>query len=135
MTPAGSTKGMGWWADVHHFTPTEFDSPDIPHSGGHYMDERFVRKLDTLRGLFKKPLVVSSGYRSPGHNKKVGGAPGSMHTRGLAADLLVAGEDAFNLVGLAYACGFTGIGVSQKGEWGRRFIHLDLRDKPTIWSY
>jgi hypothetical protein len=34
---------------------------------------------------------------------------------------------------LALELGFTGIGVQQKGTG--RFIHLDLRAVPAIWSY
>ena len=125
-----------WWADVHHFSPTEFDSSDAPGSGEKYMDETFVKKLDTLRGLLKVPLVITSGYRTAPYNKKIGGAPQSQHRNGHAADIAIAGEDAFKLVGLAYTLGFTGIGISQRGAWDKRFIHLDLRTtEPRIWSY
>ena len=33
---------------------------------------------------------------------------------------------------------FSGIGVSQKGAWEGRFIHLDMvqdESRPAIWSY
>ena len=127
---------IAWWADVHHFSPAEFDSPDVPNSGEKYMDEIFVKKLDTLRSLLKVPLVITSGYRTPSYNKKIGGAPQSRHLKGHAADIAIAGEDAFKLVGLAYTLGFTGIGIQQKGTWDKRFIHLDLRPtEPRIWSY
>lgn len=124
-----------WWTEVHHFTPAEFDCPAVKNSGAKYMDETFVKKLDTLRGLLRVPLVVSSGYRSPGYNKKIGGAPESRHLKGKAADIAIAGEDAYKLLGLAFTLGFTGIGINQKGPWNKRFIHLDMREQPTIWTY
>ena len=125
-----------WWANVHHFSPSEFDSPDLSNSGENYMDETFIKKLDTLRGLLKVPLVITSGYRTASYNQKIGGAPHSQHLNGLAADIAIAGEDAFKLVGLAYTLCFTGIGIEQKGAWDKRFIHLDLRPtEPRIWSY
>ena len=125
-----------WWADIHYFAPSEFDSPDVPNSGEKYMNEAFVKKLNTLRGLLKVPLIITSGYRTATYNNKIGGAPHSQHLKGLAADVAIAGEDAFKLVGLAYTLGFTGIGISQKGLWDKRFIHLDLRtSEPRIWSY
>jgi len=34
---------------------------------------------------------------------------------------------------LAMHLQFTGIGVQQKGSG--RFVHLDLRKEPTVWSY
>lgn len=124
-----------WWDDIKHFKPSEFDSPDAKGSGAEKMDEKFVRDLDMLRSLFGKPLIITSGYRTATHNSKVGGSPRSKHLEGIAADIKVAGEDAHKLLGIAYTVGFTGIGINQAGEWGKRFIHLDNREQPTIWSY
>lgn len=43
--------------------------------------------LDPLREAYGKPIVVSSGYRSPKLNKAVGGAAKSQHVTGQAADI------------------------------------------------
>lgn len=43
--------------------------------------------LDPLREKYGKPIVVSSGYRSPKLNKAVGGVARSQHTKGEAADI------------------------------------------------
>ena len=51
--------------------------------------------LQPLRDMLGMPVVVTSGYRSPEVNKAVGGAPGSQHLRGQAADIVVAGEEYF----------------------------------------
>jgi hypothetical protein len=56
-----------------------------------------------------------------------------MHSTGLACDVGVQGADAHEILRLAMHLGFTGIGVQQKGAG--RFIHLDLRQAPTVWSY
>lgn len=125
-----------FWDDIKHFVPHEFDSPDANGSGGEHMAEHLVRKLDTLRGLIRRALVISSGYRTFEYNGKIGGAKHSKHLDGIAVDIPIAGEDAFKLVGLAYTLGFTGIGINQRGEWDKRFIHLDVREtEPRIWSY
>ena len=36
-------------------------------------------KLQSLRNRLGKPLIVRSAYRSPSHNRAVGGAPASKH--------------------------------------------------------
>jgi hypothetical protein len=43
--------------------------------------------LDPARKAYGKPISVNSGYRCPKHNLKVGGAVGSQHMRGEAADV------------------------------------------------
>ena len=47
--------------------------------------------LEDVRKLLGKPVVISSGYRSPSVNKAVGGSSTSMHEQGLAADIKVEG--------------------------------------------
>jgi hypothetical protein len=56
-----------------------------------------------------------------------------MHSRGIAVDIAIQGPEAVRLLDLALELGFTGIGVQQKGDG--RFLHLDTRDTPAIWSY
>ena len=43
--------------------------------------------LDPLRLAVGKPLVVTSGYRSPEINRLIGGSPTSDHVKGRAADI------------------------------------------------
>lgn len=43
--------------------------------------------LQPIRDEYKKPIVVSSGYRCPLLNKIVGGKPGSCHVTGSAIDI------------------------------------------------
>ena len=45
--------------------------------------------LDPLRRLYGKPIVITSGYRCPELNQKVGGVANSWHTQGNAADIHV----------------------------------------------
>lgn len=130
------------WAEVRWFTPGEFICRGIECCGGSvHMDSDFVFRLDDLRERFGKPLVVTSGYRCPSHNAAVSttGRSGP-HTWGQAVDIAIHGRDAYALIRLAIAKGFTGIGVKQHGPHGRRFLHLDtLADlngpRPWIWSY
>ena len=43
--------------------------------------------LDPIREKWQSPIYITSGYRCPALNRKVGGVEGSYHTRGMAADI------------------------------------------------
>lgn len=43
--------------------------------------------LEQCRSKLNKPIFVSSGYRSPELNKRIGGSPTSSHMYGRAADI------------------------------------------------
>lgn len=47
--------------------------------------------LQPLRDYLNLPIKITSGYRSPELNKKVGGSSTSQHTRGQAVDIVVKG--------------------------------------------
>lgn len=49
------------------------------------------------------PVVVSSGYRSPSHNRRVGGVPTSWHVRARAVDVTGSRDDLVHAAGLAWA--------------------------------
>ena len=53
--------------------------------------ELCLNLLEPIRTHFKRPTIISSGYRCPGLNKAVGGHPNSQHQRFEAADLRVSG--------------------------------------------
>jgi zinc D-Ala-D-Ala carboxypeptidase len=94
----------------------------------------FMERLQQLRTAYNAPMPISSAYRCPDHpvEKRKGSIAGT-HALGIAADIAVQGKDAHRLLSLALQFGFKGIGVQQKGSG--RFIHIDLRDSETIWSY
>ncbi|THB70844.1 MAG: peptidase M15, partial [Desulfovibrio sp.] len=72
-----------WWRNVTHFTAKEFACPE---TGEALVSCDLVVMLDKARTFTATPFTITSGYRSPAHNRKVGGVPGSAHTKGLAAD-------------------------------------------------
>lgn len=61
--------------------------------------------LDPLREALGRPIVVSSGYRSPRVNKAVGGAASSQHVLGQAADITVPGVTVAQVVAKIRALG------------------------------
>lgn len=88
---------------------------------------KLANKLETVRiTCGNKPITITSGYRTPSHNKKVGGAPNSWHTKGLAADFLVKGMTADQV--RAKLPDWEG-GV----ELGISWVHLDLGPKRRFY--
>jgi uncharacterized protein YcbK (DUF882 family) len=122
--------GIAKWGRYANFSKEEFDCQE---TGENEMQHAFMVKLQTLRDVFGNPMVVSSGYRSPAHSIEARKAAPGTHTQGIAVDIAIDREDAVKLLRLALSMGFTGIGIQQKGSG--RFIHLDTRNQPTIWSY
>ena len=56
--------------------------------------------LDPLRRAVGGPVHLTSGWRSLAVNTAIGGARGSLHTKGQAADLKTRGLSAFDIVRL-----------------------------------
>src|SRR5690606_18323309 len=63
-------------------------------------------KLQALRDRLGKPLIINSGYRSPEHNRAVGGAKGSNHMEGIAFDVSMSNHDPATFIAAAKAVGF-----------------------------
>jgi len=109
------------------------------HTGLEKMDAGFMELLTELRAAYAKPMRVTSAYRDSTHPIEAKKSKPGAHTTGKAVDIAVARGEAHELMHLAFAMGFTGIGVQQKGDG--RFIHLDNMTeedgfpRPTVWSY
>lgn len=120
------------WDDYDHFSKQEFD---CQQTGENEMRSAFLDKLQALRYEYDRPMIITSGYRSPKHSIEVAKPKPGAHSTGQACDIRVGpGEDVHDLVSLALRFGFTGIGISQRpGQ--PRFIHLDTINRKAIWSY
>lgn len=89
------------------------------------MEEQFMKMLQQLRNQLG-PLPITSGVRCEKHNHESGGYPKSAHLQSKGADIRIFGPRALQLVEEARRIGFSGIGISQKGDKFFRFIHLDI---------
>lgn len=136
MTSEAKKKRLIQWAEIRYFVPSEFDSPDMPGSGI-MMNLEFVRILDKIRNEYGRPMIIrppsGSGYRTPAHNKKVGGKANSAHTKAVAVDTVCMDPAArFDLVGLCFKYGIKRIGIAEN------FIHLDMDftlPQNVLWPY
>lgn len=80
-----------------NFTAKEFQSKDgTPIPPVFYGNaQKVMEQLEVLRKfLNSSAITINSGYRSPKHNKNVGGVPNSLHTKAMAADFTVKGYSA-----------------------------------------
>lgn len=101
-----------------HFLANEFR---CKHCGELRIDAQLIIKLEELRALVGAPIVITSGYRCPVHNRRVGGVAHSQHMQGKAADLYVNGMNNRELARYAKQVGFSFIKVYS--GW----IHCDVR--------
>ena len=80
-----------------------------------------MNKLQALRDLLDKPLLLTSAYRSYEHNRAVGGAKHSKHMEGIAFDVRMDNHDPAAFERAARRVGFTGFGYYPKSG----FMHID----------
>ena len=81
--------------------------------------------LQPLRAAVKRPIFISSGYRSPELNSLIGGSKTSAHMQGNAADLRVGGANPFDTCELIVEMGLPYDQVIN--EFGR-WVHLGVAD-------
>lgn len=91
------------------------------------IDDKLITYLQKMRNHFKKPIIINSGYRCFSHNKAVGGAVNSRHTRGQAADIVVKGVSPRKVAAYAETLGIKGIGLYDT------FTHIDTRTYKYYW--
>lgn len=117
-----------------NFKPQEFDSKGAGGAGTWVnMDFAFLIQLQAIRWAVGVPFDITSAYRDPVHNKRIGGSPKSAHMFGVAVDISrknLSKADCLVLINFAIACGIKGIGVHPN------FIHIDVGPRGRAsWRY
>jgi uncharacterized protein YcbK (DUF882 family) len=120
---------------TNNFSLEEFKSKcgrDIPNNVLPNIIQ-LAKNLQVLRDAVGKSITITSGYRSPQHNKKIGGAKDSQHVKGLAADIKVAGmtpkEVALVIEGLIESGKMRQGGIGIYPSW----VHYDIRGTKARW--
>lgn len=103
-----------------HFRAREFQTGN---SNIVIVSNLLLKVLDTLRDKIGEPIYINSGYRTPEHNKAVGGSTLSYHMYGMAADIRANRHTPKQL--------YTILDEMLKG-WGgleehETFLHVDVR--------
>ena len=110
-----------------HFTLGEFQCKNGADEVKY--DVQVVYALEAARQFFNVPITVSSAYRTPSYNKKVGGATGSYHTLGRAVDHYC--KLSYTLLAKFYEVyGLKGIGC----YYDDHFVHIDSRNSKFLWK-
>lgn len=119
---------------IGFFDTKEFESKDGRPSP---FDETVVKRelivmLNAIRSRYGRPIVINSGYRSPEHNKAVGGVANSQHVLGTAADIRPLSENMADLPELQSICDE----MNPRGGVGfyDTFVHVDVRGERARWD-
>jgi len=115
-----------------NFKSTEFDCHGSGCCSSTLVDDKLVTYLQQIREHFGKPVNISSGYRCATHNKNVGGATGSRHAKGQAADIYITGVTPAEIAKYAESIGILGIGLYETNSDGF-FVHVDTRTTKSFW--
>lgn len=85
-----------------------------------------------IRDKANTPIAITSGYRDPDTNKRVGGAHMSQHVSARALDIIPGDRNFKKLLEILKATAAVGgIGLGQK----KGFLHFDTRPNRVIWPY
>lgn len=95
------------------------------------VDVELLKVLEDVREKFG-PVVINSACRCEKHNKAVGGADGSKHKLGIAADIRVVNTDPDTV--------YKYLENKYKNKYGigryNTFTHVDVRpDGPARWDF
>lgn len=97
------------------------------------IDKKLVEILQRIRDHWPgHALHITSGYRCPAYNRSVGGATGSYHSKGMAADITVDGVVPREVAKYAESIGVLGIGLYETQADGF-FVHVDTRTYKSFW--
>lgn len=94
-----------------------------------FIDSELVDVLQKIRAHFGKAVTITSAYRTPTHNKNVGGTTYSQHLYGKAADISIRGVSPSKVSAYAEEL------LSGKGGVGiyNTFTHIDVRTSKSRW--
>ena len=122
---------------TENFRKEEFDSKDgacMPNDVLNNIAE-LAKNVQIIRDYVGVPLTINSGYRSPAHNKSVGGVANSYHVQGKASDLSskqITPKKLYDAILKLIADGKIyngGVGIYNT------FVHYDIGGKGRRWDY
>jgi len=121
---------------TQNFSRSEFDCKDGTKVPEGFIDnlQELADNLQVLRDYVESPVsITGSGYRTPSHNKKVGGAKRSQHLTASAADINAEGYTPKQLHMIIEL--LIDEGKMKQGGLGlyNTFVHYDIRGTKARW--
>ncbi len=89
-----------------------------------------VEILQKIRNHFKKPVCITSAYRTQSYNAKVGGVANSQHTKGTGADIYINNVKCDEIAKYAEFLMPSGGGIGLY----KNFVHIDVRNYRSRWK-
>ena len=120
---------------TENFTLEEFgcaDGTPVPKSL-HGNVTLLAMNLQELRDELGEAVHINSAYRTPTHNKKVGGKPNSEHLKATAADITTRSKTPKQLA--SFIEKLIASGKMKQGGLGiyPSFVHYDVRGRKARW--
>jgi len=123
---------------IKNFKISEFYCHDVNQTKipNEYIDNvnELMLNLQVLRDELGVPIHISSGYRTPEYNKRIGGAKRSFHLKAMAADIYTDEYSASEVHKTIQR--LIDEGKMKEGGLGkyRTFTHYDVRDYKARWD-
>ena len=96
---------------------------------------KMVKLFTDIRVEYGQPLRITSSYRCKDHPIEARKDKPGQHSIA-ALDISTYQKDAVRLLRIIMARpAIRGIGIRAVGPADQRFIHIDLRKSPVLWSY
>lgn len=113
-----------------HFDSREWDCRDETPYPAQWIESRLrphAKELEIIRARAGSPIIISSGYRTPEYNRKIGGARNSQHVEGRATDFTIRGWTPLALKELVLDLHRQGLIVIGGVGLYATFLHVDTR--------
>jgi uncharacterized protein YcbK (DUF882 family) len=116
----------------NYFNKTDFNNCDPPCDIKE-MQIGAMKKFDQAREIAGIPFIITSAFRTPEHDRKMGRSGNSAHTRGTALDIRATDSNQrFLIVNALIKVGCKRIGIHN------RFVHADFDNQlpdQVFWLY
>ena len=113
---------------MKYFTEKELRievAPERVKSNMKLLVEKVIDPLRTKAGAIR----INSGYRTPEHNKRVGGSPTSQHITGQAVDIFPLKKDIDDVFALIIREFKYDQVILEKNNAGARWIHISYKEE------